>query len=425
MNNGSEWSVWHKGLSLDFQTRLRLNNSGTPQSGESFWGTSANQTVDMNADTFSVGSTDQTNSNNDEYVAYLFADTPGKIKCGTYTGANASQEIDCGFRAGWVMIKCTNEVTHWVIYDAERFTSGEPLVLYADESVEEAQTSSWFTGFTDNGFTLQGNNPPTNLSPNTYMYIAIAEDVIAPGFGPTGTLASDANTTNNTITLTESVTDWGTGGTVVKEGVDGDSTLDSPIGFINEVGDVVGNYATWNPLTTYTDPLVLSNGNLTAAAEGTPGSGYWKGVTSTLQVSYGKWYSEFSELEASGGNHINIGINPSSRTNTPLQDNADGGHYYNSSGYYWDAGSQTGSGGTSYTAGDVIGVAVDMDGGTIQWYKNGTLENTAQLNSNFDNASFQFALGNYTTSSVTANFGQKPWAYAPPAGYKSFCLTNF
>ena len=47
---------------------------------------------------FTVGADGFTGTNGDEYVAYLFADTPGKIKCGKYTGGSVPNKITTDFQ---------------------------------------------------------------------------------------------------------------------------------------------------------------------------------------------------------------------------------------------------------------------------------------------------------------------------------------
>ena len=55
--------------------------------------------------------------------------------------------------------------------------------------------------------------------------------------------------------------------------------------------------------------------------------------------------------------------------------------YYGANGNKYVAGTPTGYG-SSYTANDVIGVALDCDGGTIVFYKNNTSQGSITLPSN-------------------------------------------
>jgi hypothetical protein len=96
--------------------------------------------------------------------------------------------------------------------------------------------------------------------------------------------------------------------------------------------------------------------------------------------------------------------------------------------YYPNGSKYSGAGGVSYgaswTNGDVIGIALDLDNGTIAFYKNNVSQGTA----------FTGISGTYTpgvsnggvTSSSTfdINFGQRPFTYTPPTGFKKLNTFN-
>ena len=88
----------------------------------------------------------------------------------------------------------------------------------------------------------------------------------------------------------------------------------------------------------------------------------------------------------------------------------------------------TGNG--TYTGGDIIGIAYDADNGKLYFSKNGTFVNSANpasgANPNLSGITGEqfFTFGVYENRNVAVNFGQQPWKYAPPAGYKSLCHTN-
>ena len=153
----------------------------------------------------------------DEYVAYLFADTPGLIKCGSYDGTangSAPHTENCGFKPGWVLIKNTISSTDWVIYDTQRQSSGENARLYPNNSEGESPYNN-FT-FTDTGFTVAWGDFGTNAGVSEeYIYVAIAEDASAGQFMPTGVLTEDADKTNKQMTLTDVTGEWKPGLTAV------------------------------------------------------------------------------------------------------------------------------------------------------------------------------------------------------------------
>jgi hypothetical protein len=77
--------------------------------------------------------------------------------------------------------------------------------------------------------------------------------------------------------------------------------------------------------------------------------------------------------------------------------------------------------GAAYGNGDVIGVALDMDAGTLVFYKNGVSQGTAYSSLA---GTFAPASGDGATNAWTANFGQRPFAYTAPSGFKALVTTN-
>lgn len=124
---------------------------------------------------------------------------------------------------------------------------------------------------------------------------------------------------------------------------------------------------TWNPADKAAS-ITLSNGNLTA----TNGGAFVFGSTrATTGKASGKWYWEVVITATGASNFILLGI---------MNATADIGHYPGWDGdgraYYQQTGekyiSSAGAAyGATYTDGDVIGFALDMDAGTITCYKNG------------------------------------------------------
>ena len=72
--------------------------------------------------------------------------------------------------------------------------------------------------------------------------------------------------------------------------------------------------------------------------------------------------------------------------------------------------------GVTWTTGDYIGVALDMDNRKVAFYKNGVfIDEITGLPLEYFN--FIVDAGGNTQSNVETNFGQKPFAYSPPAGF--------
>ena len=231
----------------------------------------------------------------------------------------------------------------------------------------------------------------------------------------------------------------GTTATTLGKDSSGNGNNFTPNNFVT--GDVVkdtptNNFCTLNPIGNNSGGS-LSNGslqrNVTASVDSK--------VEGTFAVSSGKWYWEVNVISGSG-NFAMIGI----------KDISIGGHeddfwnnnsvyaYYGASGDKYNSGSNA-SYGATYTNGDIIGVALDLDAGTLIFYKNNASQGTAfssltgtynayvgtGLNAfvcvfNFGQDS-TFA-GNETAQGNTDGSGEGDFYYAPPSGYKALCSAN-
>jgi hypothetical protein len=168
--------------------------------------------------------------------------------------------------------------------------------------------------------------------------------------------------------------------------------------------------------------VTLTNGNLDAS-HGTFGTN--TGVFGGIAVSSGKWYWEETITALSSGAPF-IGImkpEAITQTFTTLYANTTSGYAYRSTGDKRTNSSDSAYG-ASYTTNDVIGVALDMDAGTLVFYKNGVSQGTAfsSLSGTFVAADANGTSGG--TYSSTINFGQRAFAYTAPSGFKALCTTN-
>ena len=169
------------------------------------------------------------------------------------------------------------------------------------------------------------------------------------------------------------------------------------------------NYATWNPLDTGN---LLADGNLQIPAFGTGG---WKFTRGTFAIPSGKWYWEASNA----GANIQVGI--SERTTsltTYFGQGAASFGYYNADGYLYRDNFYYAFGDT-WGSGDVIGIAFDADTRELTFYKN----NVSQGSYTVPEAEY-FPAAAAFNSSVTHNFGQKPFAYTPPTGFVALNSSN-
>jgi len=169
-----------------------------------------------------------------------------------------------------------------------------------------------------------------------------------------------------------------------------------------------GNYATLNPLAF--SSLTLVDGNLQTSG----GGNAWLSAFSTIKTpESGKWFYECTPL---GGNSGIIGIfKDLPQTNTYIGDQKESYGWYGSTGNTSKGPGNTQvsyNGGATFTNNDVIGVALDLDAGTLTFYKNGTSQGVAFSNLS---GSFFFAVSRYN-GDMKVNFGQRPFKH-PVSGF--------
>lgn len=169
---------------------------------------------------------------------------------------------------------------------------------------------------------------------------------------------------------------------------------------------------TWNA-SDKDASITLSNGNLTAACS-SGGSG---GVRSVDSVASGKYYWELT-VQTSNAREI-IGAANSGWTLSTVLGNSSGSYGY----FAFDGNKRNNSSSVAYGATfgntNIISVLLDMDAGTITFWKNGVSQ--GQAYSGITGAMFAaFSGGSGSVSEqVTANFGATAFTYTPPGGYQA------
>jgi len=208
----------------------------------------------------------------------------------------------------------------------------------------------------------------------------------------------------------------------VTAGTGNDSLVDSPTNYGTDTGvggNVRGNYCTVNPLKNF--GITLTNGNL----DGASNTSTRAAIYGTIGVSSGKWYWEVTQNSVTGVNAFAIGIANASGTITDYPGaTANEWTYYGQSGQKVNNNTLTAYG-ASFTTGDIIGVALDIDAGTLVFYKNNVSQGTAFTGLTSGPYFPAFGDGGTTNAqSWSANFGQRPFAYTAPSGFKALCTQN-
>ena len=380
------WSIYHSDLGPDEYLKF-TSDASTSSSG--FWGAGPTSSV-MN---LSAGN--YINDQSVTYIAYCWTEKPKFSKFGVYKG-NASDTgsiVTTGFKPEFVLIKGTSASRDWWMYDSARDSINPNMARLSPNSSGKEATNVYAIDFLDNGFQLKTSDVALNGSEN-YVYAAFAGDFTSS---------------------------------------DGDSFVDTPEQRSGQTasgngGDIVGNYATFNPLSQQYNLAVhnLNNGNL----QNGPGNkgNYALEISTIAAPPSGKWYWEMT-LEGNGSAERRmIGI---------MAEDADFGAYIphdNSTDgllAIWCLTGQIIINGSksSYTsainAPNTIGVALDQDNGAVNFYKNGTALGSQSLPTNMQDKGIVAAVSSiYDEEIIIANFGQRPFKNTPPSGYKSLTTGN-
>jgi hypothetical protein len=223
---------------------------------------------------------------------------------------------------------------------------------------------------------------------------------------------------------------WTPNNISVTAGTTYDSMIDVPTPYADGSTNR-GNYAVLNPLNKAGSQSTVSGGNLTfSGAMGTQDRVY-----GGIGMDAGKWYWEVtvSAFSPTGNGYLLVGV---SRATTPSSTAYDGtalsyigGNDATVSGYKSNRNAGTSVAyGAAWTLNDVIGVALDMDNGTLTFYKNGTSQGVAfsSITSSYPGTYFPIVWSDGTAPNATyqANFGQRPFSYTPPSGFKALNTYN-
>ena len=205
------------------------------------------------------------------------------------------------------------------------------------------------------------------------------------------------------------------------------------------------NFATLNPLIP--SGLTYSEGNLgSARTDSGNRAGY-----GTFGVTAGKWYWEVKCVAAGTASAVGIG-KETNMGNANAGNSQYAGSETNDIGYYTDgnineSASSIGSE-TSWTDGDIVSVAMDLDNDKVYFAKNDTWQNSGDPSAGSNGYSItnssdtffpQISHSGATDASALSNFGNPPYAnssdaadadgygafeYAPPTGFYALCTKN-
>ena len=186
-SNVPNWRVYHQAIG---NTKYLTLDTNAAASVFNDW-----DNTTPTASVYSVGGDGgytPTNTNNTEYIAWVFTDVQGYSKFGSYAG---NGDVDgpfvyLGFKPAFVMIKNTSATESWVIYDNKR-NSDNPADLKLSPDTSDSENNNSAIGgaaynnidILSNGFKCVKNNAATNGSGNTLIYAAFAENPFVTSTG--------------------------------------------------------------------------------------------------------------------------------------------------------------------------------------------------------------------------------------------------
>ena len=160
LSKNDDWICYHS--ELGFSRFFELNKGGYANSG-------SNRVRGATDADFEVGPLSSVNMNGEDYIAYLFAKDTPYMKCGKYTGNDATQFVDIGFKPRWIMIKSVNNSFRWVIHDKNMPNQ------YISPNENNSQRTLQFQ-FVANGININNAGGPNNKAGDEYIYIAVADE---------------------------------------------------------------------------------------------------------------------------------------------------------------------------------------------------------------------------------------------------------
>ena len=177
-SSGAQWSVYHKDsfTSQSAPGVLYLNTTAGKSNDTNVWG---NSTVTIDSTVFSVGDYDGTNKNDDDMIAYVFAEKTGYSKFGSYTGNSSSDGVFVytGFKPSFVMVKNISASQSWWMWDNKRLGyNSSNYRLRPDTSGAESADNK--VDFISNGFKFRDGDNAWNYSGNTFIYMAFGQSLV-------------------------------------------------------------------------------------------------------------------------------------------------------------------------------------------------------------------------------------------------------
>jgi|GEM_PF-2757516 len=156
----------------------------------------------------------------------------------------------------------------------------------------------------------------------------------------------------------------------------------------------------------------LSNGNLTLT-----NTIFDSGIRATHGKTKGKWYWEVKLNNGAINAYVGVSNKSFSVSSTVNSSPSWRGYF----GFNGNKAPEQLSYGTAWAIGNTIGVALDLDNGTLEFYKNGVSMGISHSNlKELGEIYPTLTSSSSSTKSISINFGASPFIYNIPNGFKSY-----
>ena len=164
------WSVYHASLGATQYLQLSSTNAAATDSGQ--WNNTAPTST-----VFSEGGSNNTGAASNNYVAYCWTPIAGYSAFGSYTGNGSTDGpfVYTGFRPRWILIKRTDAINNWFIFDTARDTYNSMADVLEPNLSNAEGTTNCPIDCLSNGWKTRGTAAEGNFSGGTYIYAAFAE----------------------------------------------------------------------------------------------------------------------------------------------------------------------------------------------------------------------------------------------------------
>ena len=168
-DNTTNWQGYNSDLTAT--KSFKLNSTDSPATTNS-----VTNDVEPTTTVFNLGSAGDANGNDQNHIAYLFAEKQGFSKVGQYTGnGNADGAfIYTGFKPAFVMVKNASSTNHWIVLDNKREGyNPQKYALFPNQT--NAETGDYLIDFTSSGFKVRTATGALSENGETLIYMAFAE----------------------------------------------------------------------------------------------------------------------------------------------------------------------------------------------------------------------------------------------------------